>query len=771
LYVPKAHVYKEHYYFHRVTNTRQQDEALFEAARNLSDLSSRGAFLDQACAHDPGLRQRVETLLAAQMDAERFFQEASPLAALSCAESLHVAGDSNGARISEGPSSRIGPYKLLQRLGEGGGGVVYMAEQEKPVRRRVALKIIKLGMDTKNVIARFEAERQALALMDHPHIARVLDAGATETGRPFFVMELVRGVKITDYCDQNNLDTRSRLALFIQICHAIQHAHQKGVVHRDIKPSNILVTLHDGVPVPKVIDFGIAKATEGRLTERTLFTAYEQIIGTPAYMSPEQAEMSGLDVDTRSDIYSLGVLLYELLTGRTPFDAKELMQAGLDQMRRTLREKEPQRPSTMLTTLQGTELTATAQHRHAEPPKLISLLKGDLDWIVMKALEKDRARRYETANGLAMDTQRYLNNEAVTARPPTRRYRFQKLVRRNKVVFAAVGAVALALILGLGASTWLFFKERKMRQRAVAAEQQQSRLRELAERGQAQENKLRLQAEAREKMTQAAVLISQGRNQEADDLIAGTSLARETLEGATVFRALGDWSALQGHWNHAADRFEMLLHVDQIETVDNATLDYTRYASALIQIADKTRYEKFRQTAIARLAGTSDPIFAERFVKVSLLLPGGSNFMAALAPAADFAAKSFSDTHSPVEDWMLPWRCVSLALWEYRAGNWLQAADWGHRCLAYVNQNAPRKATAYAILAMTSEKLKQDAGARAQLSQATDLVDSKFKSGLDLGNGAQGFWFDWVVARILSREAALLILGDPLPATADSQAK
>ena len=268
--------------------------------------------------------------------------------------------------------SRVGRYKLLQKIGEGGCGTVYLAEQEEPVRRQVALKVIKLGMDTKSVIARFEAERQALAMMDHPNIARVLDAGATETGRPFFVMELVRGTRITKYCDENNLDTVQRLELFIQVCRAIQHAHQKGIIHRDIKPSNILVTLHDGVPVPKVIDFGIAKATEGRLTDNTLFTAVEQFVGTPAYMSPEQAEISGLDMDTRSDIYSLGVLLYELLTGRTPFDTKVLMQSGLDEMRRTLREKEPQLPSTMITSLRRTELTLTAGQRHAEPPKLIS---------------------------------------------------------------------------------------------------------------------------------------------------------------------------------------------------------------------------------------------------------------------------------------------------------------------------------------------------------------------------------------------------------------
>src|SRR5690348_414315 len=304
-----------------------------------------------------------------------------------------------------------------------------MAEQQQPIRRRVALKIIKLGMDTKNVIARFEAERQALALMDHPNIARVLDAGATETGRPYFVMELVRGIKITEFCDQKTLPPRERLELFIQVCRAIQHAHQKGIIHRDIKPSNILVAINDGVPLPKVIDFGIAKATVGRLTDQTLFTAFEQFIGTPAYMSPEQAVMTTLDIDTRSDIYSLGVLLYELLTGKTPFDAKELLAAGLEEMRRTIQEKEPMRPSTRLRTMLGGELATTAKDRHSDAPKLINLLQGDLDWIVMKSLEKDRARRYDTANGLAMDLQRHLNDEPVVARPPSSAYRLGKAIR------------------------------------------------------------------------------------------------------------------------------------------------------------------------------------------------------------------------------------------------------------------------------------------------------------------------------------------------------
>jgi tetratricopeptide (TPR) repeat protein len=336
-------------------------------------------------------------------------------------------------------------------------------------------------MDTKSVIARFEAERQALARMEHPNIARVLDAGATNSGRPFFVMELVRGLRITDYCDRSNLSTEQRLELFIKVCQAIQHAHQKGVIHRDIKPSNILVTLHDGQPVPKVIDFGIAKATQGRLTEQTLFTAFEQFIGTPAYVSPEQAEMSGLDIDTRSDIYSLGVLLYELLTGRTPFDTSELVQAGMDEMRRRIREQEPPRPSHRVRTLNDSDRTTVARRRGTDAPRLTLELRGDLDWIAMRCLEKDRGRRYETANGLAMDIQRHLQNEPVTARPPSTAYLMQKLIRRHRLAFGFSAAITAALLAGFTVSTSLYLSERSSHERARSAEANEARLRAEAE--------------------------------------------------------------------------------------------------------------------------------------------------------------------------------------------------------------------------------------------------------------------------------------------------
>jgi serine/threonine protein kinase/Tol biopolymer transport system component len=395
--------------------------------------SERDQFVTDACGDDDTLRKEVERLLTAHDRAGDFLD-------------LRTAGTGAVEQI-ERPGDRIGPYKLLQLIGEGGFGFVYMAEQEKPIHRRVALKIIKPGMDTKEVIARFETERQALAIMDHPNIAKVLDAGATESGRPYFVMELVKGIALTGYCDTNHLSTRDRLELFVLVAQAVHHAHEKGIIHRDIKPSNVMVTLHDGKPVPKIIDFGVAKATSQRLTEKTLFTAYGACIGTPTYMSPEQAEMSGLEVDRRSDIYSLGVLLYELLTGTTPFSEKELRSAAFVELLRVIREEEPPTPSARLSTLGG-DIITVARNRHAEPHVLTKTVRGDLDWIVMKAIEKDRRRRYGSGAELVADITRYFSNQPVMARRPSAWYRTHKLLKRQRVPLAAAAASVAALVVG-----------------------------------------------------------------------------------------------------------------------------------------------------------------------------------------------------------------------------------------------------------------------------------------------------------------------------------
>ncbi|MFO1487228.1 MAG: serine/threonine-protein kinase [Verrucomicrobiota bacterium] len=717
----------------------ERAEDIYYSALEIQVPEQRAAFVEHACKGDDRLRTVVQKLISAHQQAEKFLPEGGVAGDLFQVLAEHPSLPENLAGLAKGEDeflgSTTGPYRLLQKIGEGGCGAVYMAEQEKPVRRRVAFKVIKLGMDTKSVVARFEAERQALAMMDHPNIARVLDAGATDKGRPYFVMELVRGTKITEYCDHNALDARQRLKLFIQVCHAIQHAHQKGVIHRDIKPSNILVTIIDGEPVPKVIDFGIAKAIEGRLADSTIFTPYEHFIGTPAYMSPEQAVMSGVDVDTRSDIYSLGVLLYELLTGRTPFETKELMERGIDGMRRTLQEREPQRPSVVVTTMRGQALTQLAQLRHIEPPKLISLLRGDLDWIVIRCLEKDRGRRYQTANGLAMDVQRFLSNEPVNARPPSRIYLLQKLMRRNKAAFAAGLMVALALVAGIGLSTWFWHQERQARQ---------------------EQARLRVEAEDRERLAQAAYLTIQGKYEEADLLAAEVSTLKPSLESERVYRDLGWWYAKQGRWDSAAEHYKRLLQVDQKNNSWEITSDLLMAGPILIERQDLKGYEEFRQAAIAQFAGTTDPVFAERTLKISLLLPAGQPMMQSLQPLSDLAADSLQDVPDYNEP-MVAWRCISLGLMAYRQGYMPSARAWAERCLSSSEINPARIATARVIRAMALWQLGERELSTQEMELSRKMITEQFANGLLPGTGGVGWWYDWLFARILLREAEVLL--------------
>jgi eukaryotic-like serine/threonine-protein kinase len=588
--------------------TPSHEEALFQAAAQLAG-TERVAFLERECAGDRSLRARLEALLAAHEQSD------GALAGHDEANRPTITLD-----LSELPDTAVGQtigrYKLLERIGEGGCGVVYVAEQTEPVRRRVALKVIKLGMDTKQVVARFEAERQALALMDHPNIAKVLDAGTTKTdsgsrgrqsaqtspdesqrrltsaatiggGRPYFVMELVRGIRITDYCEQNKLSIKERLDLFIKVCQAIQHAHQKGIIHRDIKPSNILVTLHDGVPVPKVIDFGIAKATQGKLTDATVYTQLHQFIGTPAYMSPEQAEMSGLDIDTRSDIYSLGVLLYELLTGTTPFDAKVLLASGIDAMRKTIREQEPVRPSTRLTQIQPATSSPIANRK--------SKIENDLDWIVMKCLEKDRTRRYETANGLAADLKRHLTHEPIVARPPSAIYRLGRSWRRNRLAYSAGTVVAVALVAGMWISAWMARTAITARVAEAAARLEAEQARNVADR-------------------EKEIALSNLREARRTAYLADMRIVQESIRGNNMSRARrlqNEHRALPGEedyrdweWFH----FERLAWVDHGEIIGShpggarhlltsahntfvtagSTLNYTD-SSGQIQVWDGTR--------------------------------------------------------------------------------------------------------------------------------------------------------------------------------------
>jgi eukaryotic-like serine/threonine-protein kinase len=700
--------------------TTLDEKEIFYQAAEIRDAAQREEYLRQACQSDMLLRQSVDAMLTDHDQATRLFQEVLTDFTLDKDLQADTASD-------DGPDpdlgTTIGPYRLVQRIGEGGSGIVYEAEQETPVHRKVAFKVLKPGMDKRRVMNRFQAERQALELMEHPNIARVLDAGVTHDGRPYFVMELVPGTRITEHCAKNAVPLAARLELMQQVCSAVHHAHQKGIIHRDLKPSNILVTMVEGTPVPKVIDFGIAKATAGISAEWTLQGGP---VGTPAYMSPEQIHGSR-DIDTRSDIYSLGVVMYELLTGRPPFEQDEPSETGTNDLRDRPLNEEPRPPSQLARQSGAVRLE----------------WNEDLDWIVMTAIDRDRDRRYETVRGLSQDIAHYLANEPIHARPPGRLYRLRKLVQRNLLASTAIAAGILALAVGFTTSSLLYVK-------AQAAE----RLHAEAEQKQAQ---LRAEAEEREYVAKAAILLLQNKPAEADAEIQrmGGMLMQPSVEATNVFRQLANWNAMRGDWRAAAHRLLALSRVNRFDDSDmteNATRDLVPLAPALIEAGDVDAYRQFEKLLLDRLAHTNNPIAAEHILKICLLLPPSGDLLTRLEPAASVAEDSLPNPALVPINWLEAWRCFALGLWNYRVGHYEKAVSLLTTALEAANNETVTNVCSLAVRSMAFQKLGQTREAAADLAWAESLVKTKFAGPLGFDN--QGVWNDWLYARILVGEAA-----------------
>ncbi len=738
------------------------ESAIFETAIEIGDAETRRAFLDRSFQGDPEGLTRMQELLSFAGESTAFFLEGRRQRAELAEEVIReipgedipsLPGDMAGA---EGPGTRIDGYTLIRRIGEGGCGIVYEAESER-VKRRVALKIIRLGMDTESVVTRFDIERQALELMDHPNIAKVLDAGKTPGGRPYFVMELVRGERITKYCEDEKLDVPARLAIFIQVCQAIQHAHQKGIIHRDIKPSNVLVATHDGVAIPKVIDFGIAKATEGALQDRGVVTSLDQLIGTPVYMSPEQIDMAGIDVDTRSDIYSLGALLYELLAGQAPFDAETLVKSGMSAMRHTLLEQEPPLPSIVVASA-GADANGNANGhppvRDRDRERAAAFLRGDLDWIVIKAMDKDRSRRYQTVNSLAMDTRRFLANEPVIARRPSRVYLSGKFFRRNRVACISGIAVALSLVGGLGAATVLYLRERM-------ALVEQERLKQEAELARGKEAHLRAQAQARANVSHVAILLSEGKVEEADRLLQEYPLDSidPSREAADVFRFLGNWNGVYQRWRQALACFVLMNQAnrlgDPMRTVEG--LDLLYIAPVYLEAGDAAGYEVFRREASERYADVTNSMQAEHLLKVCLLKPADKVVLDRLKPVAEMCEKSVPAGANRTS--LRDWDALSLAIYQYRTGDFKGALEWSKKCLAYKDSAGTRSSAARCISAMARFRLGEITPAEAELNLARDTIEKASDIPDDTRPAVPGNWFAWCVSRIFLQEARDLIEG------------
>ena len=628
--------------------------------------------------------------------------------------------------------------------------MVYLAEQEEPVRREVAVKIVKIGMDTESVIARFNLERRTLAQMDHPHIARVLDAGATSSGRLFFVMEFVDGRKITDFCDAHRLDVKKRLLLFMQVCRAIHHAHQKGVIHRDIKPSNVLVRFHESVPAPTVIDFGIAKATAGGGggggAGGTL-TRTNHAVGTPAYMSPEQAD-GGMDLDTRADIYSLGLLLYELLGGLPAFRFKP--NATTAEMLRIIREEEVAPPSRALARAEPELAASIARSRATDYRHLESMIGGDLDWIVLKAIEKDRARRYESAVGLAVDIQRYLDDEPVLARPPSRGYRLGKLVRRNKLVFVAGSIAVFGLAAGFGTSTWMFFRERDARR---------------------EQSRRRADAELRGLVDRAAVKIGYREIEEADRLLAGvpSGLAPASMEAANTFRAVANWHVQGERLREASERLAAMARaLSSVDDSDEPTVSLGVMGAAIMAayVGEADRYEEIRGMMIGRFGRTSNPVVAEEVLKACLVLPPDLQTLQALAPLAELVDLSITSKQGLIgnDPHHLVAGCLSLSTFHLRSGDRPKAAYWAGRGLDVPRPDEARRIALLSLRAMASGTMAPvgNPDSFESLQRAVDAAISGKRWTMP-PTAELAFRADWLNAILLFREAAQVVDGRGIP--------
>lgn len=722
------------------------DQLLFAAASGLADAEERRVFLDHACREDPELRQLLDEMLEVQADAEDFFTVPP--------EAVEPGGAASPVRREdEELGTHIGRYQLIERIGAGGCGVVYLAEQREPVRRKVALKIIRLGMDTESVIARFEIERQALALMDHPNIARVLDAGATAAGRPYFVMELADGEKITDFCDRKCLGLRQRLELFTLVCEAIQHAHQKGVIHRDIKPSNVLVREHQGRFVPKVIDFGIAKVTTDVVDVVGTATKLGQFLGTPAYMSPEQAEGS-MDIDTRSDIYSLGALLCELLIGSPPVKLDDLGERGQEEIRHLVREGKTAMPSTRLRGSTRNEIEEISKRRGVESQRLPVMLAGDLDWIVMKAIEKERQRRYETANGLSRDVQRYLRGEPVHARPPSQWYLLTKLVRRNRASFAAAGIALFGLLGGFGVSTWLFLRERDARQ-------EQARLRMVAEEATANEVRLREDAWTGDQVRQAAVLVRYKEYQQADKLLEGLEDERvpRSLEAATTYMTVAEWNLKQEHPQTAARRFhtlgQILTSVDMTDS-ERISFDFLSVATAVCEWGKPGEYESLCALAVERFANSANPLVAEHVLKATLLKPTDADTLKKLSALVPVLEASLEQKERSSH--LRAWQQFSLALMAYRQGDLDKAESRATSSLSMAKNSEHRAASNQILLNMIAMKRgAPPAESAAPLADIRKRVEDWVSSPFRFMNADGTLWYNQHAVLILLEEAEKML--------------